>query len=291
MFVWGINYSWMKIIVKSGDALTIQGVRVFVGALTVFLLLAILRQKIWVKKMPWKFIVLGSFFGVVCHHGFFAYGIGQTTAMKATIIGGLSPLLTAFVAVIFRDTVMTGQKLLGFLLGGAGVLIAVMTSFSELLHWQRGDFFLFLSFFLQSFSFIAIRKATRDIKPIVVTAWMLLIGSLALIVLALFIKPSNFTVFTTMEPKVWMYFFLSAVFSTGVAHTLYNLSIKNIGAAESAIFANFSTLFGLICSAIILGEVLTHQQLLGCLFIIIGVLVGTGNVEKWIRIRQAKKHV
>lgn len=52
---------------------------------------------------------------VICHHGFFAYGIEQTTAMTHT-------------------------KALGFLLGGIVVLVAIVRDFSDLLNWALGTY-------------------------------------------------------------------------------------------------------------------------------------------------------
>jgi len=283
MLIWGINVPWMKLIIGSGDPLTLQGVRVFLAAVTIFLILKLTKQPLIVDKMPWKYILIGCFFGVICHHGFFAFGIDQTTAMKTAIISGLSPLFTAFVAVVFKDTVMTRTKLIGFLLGGLGVLISVVRDFTDLLEWAIGDIYIFLSFFLQAFSFIAIRRATRVIAPMLVTGWMLLIGSSTLVIIALVIDPANFVAFVEISPLLIIMFLLSAIVATGIGHTLYNLCIKNIGAAESAIFANFNTVFALIGSALLLGEIITPQQSIGCMFIILGVLIGTGNAEKLIK--------
>lgn len=282
MLVWGMNVSWMKLIITSGDPLTLQGLRVFFAALTVFLILKLMKQPLTVENMPWKYIMLACFFGVICHHGFFAYGIEQTTAMKTAIISGMSPLFTAFVAVLFKDTILTRTKALGFLLGVIGVLIAVVRNFSDLLNWDLGDIYIVLSFFLQAFSFIAIRRATRTMQPMLVTAWMLLIGSSILLLLSLIINPSSFIMFTKLSSNTLIVFLLSAILATGVGHTLYNLCIKHIGAAESAIFANFNTVFALIFSALLLGELITLQQFIGSIFIIVGVIVGTGNIERFL---------
>lgn len=70
-----------------------------------------------------------------------------------------------------------------------------------------------------------------------------------------------------------------------MGHTLYNLCIKQIGAAESATFANFNTVLALIFSALLLGEVITLQQFIGSIFIIVGVIVGTGNVERFLKLK------
>ena len=289
MILWGINTPWMKIIIASGDPLTLQATRVFIASLVIFIILKSLRKSLLVPNMPWKYIWIGAFFGVMLHHGFYAFGIDKTTAMKAGIINGLSPLFTAMAAVIFKDTIMTRTKFIGFALGFSGILVAIVKGWNDLFAWEIGDIYIFLSFFLQSFSFIAIRRATKVIQPMLMTAWMQFVGSLVLVAVAIIIQPSNFLVFTTMPSNVFIIFLLSGIVATGIGHTLYNLCIQQIGAAESAIFSNFNTIFSLIASAIILNEVLTLQQFFGCLLVVLGVLTGTGNMERLIRWRRTAK--
>ena len=287
MFTWGLNFPWLKMIISYGDPLTIQAVRVFIAGVVIFIIIKFMRQPLMIENMPWKYILLGSLFGIFFHHSLFAIGIDQTSSMKAAIMGGMGPLFTAFVAVVFKDTVMTRTKFIGFALGASGVLVAIVKGFDDLTNWDIGDIYMFLSFFLQSFSFIAIRRATRVMQPMLLTAWMQVIGAAGLIVVALIISPKNFVVFTELPPSIWVLFLFSAVVATGIGHTLYNLCIQQIGAAESAIFANFSTIFALFSSALILNEVLTVQQFFGSMLVIIGVLVGTGNMERFIKWRHA----
>lgn len=286
MLLWGMNVTWLKIIVSNGDPLTMQTMRVLLAGITVFIILLVMKQKLFVPAMPWKYILIGCFFGVICHHVFLAYGIERTTAMKTAIISGLSPLFTAFIAVVFKDTIMTKTKFIGFTLGGIGVLIAVVHDVTQLSSLQLGDFLVFMSFFLQAFSFIAIRRATKIISPMLMTGWMLVIGSTALLIFTTFTNPTSFRSFLSLSPFVWTIFLLSAILATAIGHTLYNLSIKHIGAAESAIFTNFNTMFALIGAALFLNEVITFQQLIGCFIIIAGVIIGTSNLElKTFRLR------
>ncbi len=282
MLAWGLNVTWLKIIVSNGDPLTLQSFRILTAGIVVFLILIILRQKLYVENMPWKYIILGSLFGVIFHHGFLAFGIEQTTATKTAIISGFSPLMVAIIAVIFKDTILTKSKLIGFILGGLGVFIAVVQDFRELLHWQIGDILVFLSFFLQAFSFIAIRRGTKMISPLLMTAYMLTIGSLFIVCSSILLNPKGIVVFATGDLIFWSVFLLSAVIATGLGHSLYNLCIKNIGTAESAIFVNLNTVFALIGTTLILSESISLQQIIGTLIIIVGVLVGTGNVEVMI---------
>ena len=292
MLWWGLNVTMLKVLTAHLDPLIMQSVRITLAGITIFLLLFLFRQKVYERQMPWKSIFIALFFGVVCHHSLLAIGIAQTTATKTTLICGLSPLLTALLAIIFRASTFTTFKTIGFLLGFIGIGIAVVEDPTNLTSLSLGDFYVFLSIFLQAFSFFAIRKGSQVISPILMTAYMLVIGGSVLIGMGLIYDASAYQAFLQIDGTVWAVFVASAVLATAVGHSLYNLAIKHIGAAESAIFTNFNTLFALIGAYIFLGESMHAQQYIGCAFIICAVIIGTGGldikIKEWIKLKRQK---
>ncbi|HZG71179.1 MAG TPA: EamA family transporter, partial [Chondromyces sp.] len=52
------------------------------------------------------------------------------------------------------------------------------------------------------------------------------------------------------------------------------------GAAETSIFINLSTFFSLIGAAIFLGEPIYASHFIGLLFIVSGVILGSGSLEE-----------
>ncbi|MGM9949319.1 MAG: DMT family transporter [Lysinibacillus sp.] len=291
MLCWGLNVTMLKVLTANFEPLIMQGGRIFVAGATVFLLLWLFKQKLSVPNMPWKPIFVATFFGVVCHHFFMAVGIAETTATKATLICGLSPLITALIAIVFRASTFTVWKTIGFILGFVGIGIAVVDDVTNLTSLELGDLFVFLSIFLQAFSFFAIRKGTEVLPPILMTAYMLTIGSAVLIAMGLLYDARAYEQFHRVDLSIIAIFITSAVLATAIGHSLYNIAIKHIGAAESAIFTNFNTIFALIGAYIFLGEEMHMQQYVGCLLIIAAVIVGTGGLDEKLRrrVRRGKK--
>lgn len=115
---------------------------------------------------------------------------------------------------------------------------------------------------------------------------MLTLGSTVMILYNLVMNPSSFLAFSNLDIKLWSVFLFSAMFATAIGHSLFNSMIKRLGTAESAIFTNLSTIFALTGSVVILNEHMHLSQILGCMLIIIGVLIGTGGLEDWIRKRR-----
>ncbi|HYK74154.1 MAG TPA: DMT family transporter, partial [Pseudoneobacillus sp.] len=86
--------------------------------------------------------------------------------------------------------------------------------------------------------------------------------------------------------SIWGAFFISAIVATALGHMIYNYSISKIGAAEASIFLNLNTFFSMVASAVMLGEKITQHHLLGLLFIVSGVLLGSGTLEELMMKRQ-----
>ena len=289
MFFWGVNVSLLKMLVVEIPPFLMQGVRIFIAGITLFLLLFILKKKIYYKEMPWKWVFVACLIGVIIHHSLLAIGIEKTSAIKTSLILGLLPLLTAIIAVITRATSLTKIKLIGFILGFVGIVVAVVDNVSNLTTLVLGDLYVLLSIVMQAISFFIIRKISLTIPPITLTAYILTIGSAMMILVSLVTQPQDFLVFTELDGKLWGVFIFSAVFATAVGHSLYNSMIKKLGAAETAIFTNLSTIFALLGAVVILRETLHGTQIIGCLLIVIGVLIGTGAIEEWTSKRKFKQ--
>ncbi|MFC7688167.1 DMT family transporter [Ureibacillus sp. GCM10028918] len=288
MFLWGINLSLLKLLVLDIPPLVMQGTRIFLAGITLFLILFVMRKQVVYKEMPWKFVLLATLLGVIAHHSLLATGVQQTSAVKASLILGLAPLITAIIAVATRATSLTKLRFTGFVIGFLGIAIAVVDDVSAVTAFVLGDVYVLGSIIVQAFSFFIIRRITLTIPPLVLTAYMLTIGSMVMIMYNLVITPESFTAFSGLNGELWAVFLFSAIFATAVGHSLFNSMIKKIGTAETAIFNNLSTIFALIGAVVILGEQMHLSQIFGCLLIIIGVLIGTGGVEEWIRKRKQK---
>jgi len=286
MFLWGINVSMLKLLVTDISPLVMQGSRIFLAGITLFLILLVLKKKILYKEMPWKLVVLAILLGVIAHHSLLATGIAQTTAVKSSLILGLAPLITAIIAVATRATSLTKLRFVGFVIGFLGIIIAVVDDVSAVTAFVLGDVYVLASIIVQAFSFFIIRRITLTIPPLVLTAYMLTIGSGIIMLYNLIVTPASFLAFADMNLKLWGVFLFSAIFATAVGHSLFNSMIKKIGTAETAIFNNLSTIFALIGAVVILGEEMHLTQILGCMLIIIGVLIGTGGLEEWLRKRK-----
>lgn len=105
-------------------------------------------------------------------------------------------------------------------------------------------------------------------------------GAISLLVISYIVEPQGISQMTSAPPFTYFLFFFSGIVISGGGHLIFNASIQKIGAAQTAVFNNFVPFFGLVSSAVFLNETITLSQSLGFLFIVSGVLFGTGYIEK-----------
>ncbi|KZE63991.1 hypothetical protein AWM68_12835 [Fictibacillus phosphorivorans] len=288
MVVWGLNVTATKILVTNFMPVTITGIRVLTAGLTVFLLLALIKKVRTLTKKEFWYVFLASIFNVLAHHYFLSIGLTETTATNGGLIMGMSPLLTTILAISFLGTPLTLLKTVGLLLGFSGVAFIVLEG-SQVTGISFGDGYILLSVLTQAVSFILIKRVAHTLDPRLMTGYMMVIGSLFLIVIGLIEEPQGFAgVIENSTVSLWLIYFASACIATAMGHMLYNEAIGKIGASEASIFINLNPFFALVGAVLFLDEKILFQHILGFFLIITGVLLGSGAVEE-IRNRRLRK--
>lgn len=283
MFIWGINVSAIKVLVYHFDPLTITALRIFVASIVVLIFLRLMKLLRLPQKGEWRLLFLGALTSVVLHHAFLADGLSKTSAANGGLILGLGPLLTAVLAVLILKEQLTGLRLIGFLLGGAGVSFTVLAGNGKLGDVSIGDFEILLAIVSQACSFIVIKKVLQTMDARLLTGYMLFVGSLVLLVMAFIKEPTSFLELLDGSTSTWLVFLFSAVIATALGHLVYNSAIKKIGAAGTAIFLNLNTFFSLLGAGLFLGETLLPAHFIGLVLIILGVSLGSGAIEVYWR--------
>ncbi|MBW3112064.1 DMT family transporter [Bacillus sp. MCCB 382] len=291
MLIWGFNVPALKTLVSEFTPVTITSLRIFTAGITVFIILGLMGK---VRKPTAKellFITSGGLLNVVSHHYFLSVGLTGTSSTNGGLILGTGPLLTALMATIILRNRPTVIKVIGFLSGSVGVTIIVLSGGEGIGGLKMGDLFIFISIFSQALSFIIISHAAKTLDPRLLTGYMLVFGSVVLFIISLFTEPGGLRQLGDASASIWVLFFASAILATAVGHMIYNHSIGKIGAAETSIFLNLNTFFSLVGASIFLGETVTYYHLIGLVFIVLGVVCGSGTLEELVTRKKQKRYV
>lgn len=279
MIIWGFNVSAVKVLVMNIDPILLTSVRIFTAGITVLIICKFLKIFRLPNKKELYMIIIISIFNVVTHHMFVAIGLNETSAVNSGLILGMGPLLTMILALYFIDKKVVTMKIIGFILGFVGIVITTLSSSTRFTKLSIGDFLVFLGVLTQAISFIQISKMDPKLDPRLLTGYMLVFGSVLVFIFS-FYNTSNIGQITKLfDWKLGLIFLYSAVVATACGHMIYNFAIKKVGPAESAIFINFNTVFALLGAVLFLKEQITIGHLIGLLFIVLGVIIGSGGID------------
>lgn len=280
MFIWGVNVIAIKILVTHFPPIMLTSFRVMIAALLVTVVVLFKNELKRLSRREWGYLLLASLFGVIGHHTFLAFGLMNTTATNGSLILALIPLTTALLARVLLGETLSRSRFFGIVLGFVGVMFVVLQGEAQVGTQALGDFLMFLSMLFQALSFITIKNLTDTLDARQLTAMMFVIGSTVMFVISLFVEANPLSSMMSGSFVAWLLLLGSAVLATGVGHMIYNASIHRLGAGETAVFINLTPLFGLISSALFLGEEIGWKQVVGFIFIVIGVVLGAGVLER-----------
>jgi drug/metabolite transporter (DMT)-like permease len=178
---------------------------------------------------------------------------------------------------IYADDKLTGRRVLGCLIGFAGVIAVNMASGALDFRFSlMGEGLLLVSTFAGSLAAIYGRWLSRDMDATVMTGWQLLLGGVALTAMGL-IGGGQLVTFSIGAGVLVLY--LAAV--SAVAFALWSLLLKHNPVSDVAIFNFEIPVFGVILSALVLGEsIFEWKNLVALVLVCAGIWLVTRSAGK-----------
>ncbi len=288
MLMWGLNLSALKVLVEAIDPMLLTSFRIMTAGIVVLIICAVMGIFRLPRKHEWLVIFYIAIFNVVLHHSFVAVGLELTSGLNGGLILGMMPLVTVMMTVIILRQRVTWLRVSGFILGFIGVVVTTLTGADGLAAVSLGDFIVFLAVIVQGFSFVLISKLKPTFDPRLATGYMLLLGSVFIFILSQAFGSEIQEITYLLDWKLGAVFLFSAVLASAFGHMTYNYAIKKVGPAEAALFINMNTLFAIIGASIFLNEVITISHVVGFIFILSGIFIGTGAVEHMLLKRKKR---
>lgn len=286
MMLWGVNLSALKVLVTNIDPILLTAVRIAVAGISVLIISFFMGIFRIPTKDEYKTIAYITIFNVILHHLFLAMGLANTSGVNAGLILGAAPLITMMMSIILLKDQVTRLRIFGFILGFTGIIITTLAGVGGIFAISIGDGMMTIAVLSQAFSFILISKLNPNFDPRLLTGYVLVIGSVVIFIYGMLTGSNIGEITNLFDWKLGPVFMFSAVLATAFGHMVYNLSVKQIGPAESAIFINLNTFFGILGVAFFLGEPIFLNHIIGLILILIGVFVGTGALDYILKKRR-----
>ena len=149
------------------------------GILTVLIGSVLNRGFLIPKKENFGKIFKLSMLQTVLQYFFFYVGLANTTGVKASIIEGVNVFVAVLVAsLLFQQEKLTGKKIVGCLIGFAGVVIVNLGGSMDMGFRLTGEGFIFLSTVAYAFSSVFLKRYSKDENPVLLSGYQFITGGI-----------------------------------------------------------------------------------------------------------------
>lgn len=269
MLLWGTLFPAVKLgyasynIVTTGDILFFAGVRFTVCGAIICLDAFITDRESFKAVIPSLTpILLSGFFAIILHYGFTYAALKLTDSSKTAILKQVGVLLyVCFSSLFFKEDKPTVKKLIGVLMGFAGI-VAINTS-SDGISFNMGDVLIVAASFCTVFSNVISKKVFRTVKPIASTGISQLFGGAVLLIAGKLLGGSmSFSL--NQSAFIMVYICVASVFSYSIWYTV----VKTGELSKLFIIKFAEPVFACVSGAIILGENIFKIQYISAFLLI-----------------------
>jgi drug/metabolite transporter (DMT)-like permease len=270
---WGFNNIVMKIGFEFLTPQQFGGVRMLMAFPFMVYLAGFMPGRVKFTRKDFFSIAGIGLIGMGVFQILFHMGIDETSPSIGGILMATMPVQVVILSILFRMEKPGWRSILGVLLTIAGLAVITLSTKKggEGLTTIRGILFVVLAELGYSVHTTFLRPFMKRYSTLQVTG---LAMSVAVIEYLLIFQTDLRALDLKAVPIVG---YLSAAYSgligLFVANVLWNIAVKRIGSTKVAVYGNLPTVFVLILSALIFGDLLHMRQLLGALIILAGVLL------------------
>lgn len=268
-FLWGsatpaIKVGYQIFGIDNTDTLSIilfAGIRFFLAGILIILFQSIMAGHfIKPEKGAFPSILKLSLAQTMLQYFCFYVGLAHTSGVTGTILSGTSGFFSILLAsLLFRYEKLTAPKIIGCVMGLMGVVVMNLTlkggtSFHFALN---GEFLVLMSAVSLAVSGILVKKYSARFNVVMLSGYQFILGGLVMIIVGFALGGR-----ITLVPKFSAYILLLYMaMISAVAYTLWGILMKYNPVSRVSIFNFMTPLFGVLLSAIFLGEVEQALQL------------------------------
>ncbi|MFC7550983.1 DMT family transporter [Plantactinospora sp. GCM10030261] len=271
--IWGSSFLFIKVGIRELHPAYVTLGRAAAGALTLLVVLAVLRQRLPRDGRLWAHMAVVGAVGVALPFTLFGYGEQRIPSLLAGIWNATTPLMVLPLAVLlFRTERLTKRRTAGMVLGFVGVLVVLGV-------WQgvggahlTGQLMCLAAAACYGF-IIPYQKrfvAGRTESGLALAAAQLIMATGQLAVIAPLVAGAP-PAPTRLSAEVVASVLVLGAFGTGLAFVINMRNIRLVGASTASTVTYLIPVFAVLVGVVVLDEHLVWHQPVGAAIVLAGV--------------------
>ena len=271
--IWGFAFVAQRVGAEFVGAFTFNGVRFFLGALSLIPVILIFEREKIDKSKFIKILIPGLLAGTVLFIASTLQQYGVEITQSAGKAGFLTGLYTVLVPLI---RFVMGKKTSIFTLFGAvfavtGLFFLCMTG--NEFTFGIGDVVLIIGAFFWAGHILVVDKYVNDISPLKFSLVQFLVCGILSMTFAFILEDIQLSAIRSAGIPI----LYGGIMSVGVAYTCQILGQKDSDPTFASIVFSTESVFSAIGGALLLNEIMSGRGYLGCVLIFIGIVLSQLN--------------
>lgn len=265
--IWGIAFVVMKDAVDVLPPAQLIGVR--------FLLTGLLMAAVFHRSLRGTLngpcLRAGLVLALVTFLAFWVQTIGlaDTTPGKNAFLTATYCVIVPFLLWIVARKRPTLANVGAAVLCIAGIGLVSMTAGS--FHLEFGDLMTLLCAVFFAAQIIAISHYAQQFNVLALTVYQFLFGGLMGLVLGGLTEPAP--TLAVLTPDFAFNLFYLVVFASGLCYLFQNVGLAHVAPAQGSLLLSLESVFGVLASVLLYGEVVTGRMMLGFVLIFAAILI------------------
>lgn len=277
-FVWGINFSIVKIALADLSPLTLNAIRFSIASTLLLILLWIREQSLSIRREDVSRFVLLALIGNTVYEFIFINGIARTTAGNSSLILATTPIFIALLSSILGVEKVERRIWQSVILSFIGIVLIVLGGGKAITIANQswvGDLLILAGAICWSTYTVLSKPLLKRYTPLKLTTLTIAIGTPPLILLSI---PSIITQdFSSVSTEGLLSLLYSSCLAIAIGYVIWYTGVKRIGSARTALYDNLMTVIAVAVAWVILSESMTPLQIVGAALVFVSLYLARGR--------------
>lgn len=274
--LWGASFLFMRLGAHEFGPVVLAAVRVGLASAMLVPLLAYRGQLVELRT-HWRGLLVVGALNSAIPFALFSFAALSITAGLSSIVNATTPLWTAIVAFVWLRQGLTRWRVLGLVIGFAGVAFLAWDKASFKPGADHSGFWAVLACAAATLCYGLAANATRRFlggaSALAVATGSQCSAAVLLAAPAVLLWPA-----TAPSGTAWGAALALAAMCTALAYILYFRLMSRVGPTNAVSVTFLIPLFAILWGALFLGEAITAQMALGGAIVLVGIALALGLV-------------